>query len=262
MPDEYSFHKFSRGLSPPDGKLLQSNLRDLGHQGAGRFHPKEFNKTMGNLRLFVLIILMGVLGAPSVSMGEDKTPETCTYEVAVWNVKEKRVIEVQKTRHPYKEVTKEETEAATGCTVCSEDQVLVSLPSVPDFWICRKLAPKVKKTLLGLVENGSTIKSIRGYRAIRSKGPIDESGNRTLLSNHSFGTAIDINRELNGLYNRCFEFGPTCRLVLGGHWRPGVPGTLTGDGPVVRAMKRIGFKWGGEIEGRQKDFMHFSLTGY
>jgi len=26
-------------------------------------------------------------------------------------------------------------------------------------------------------------------------------------------------------------------------------------------MVAEGFKWGGEIEGRQKDFMHFSLSG-
>ncbi len=25
---------------------------------------------------------------------------------------------------------------------------------------------------------------------------------------------------------------------------------------------QAGFKWGGEIAGKQKDFMHFSLTGY
>jgi hypothetical protein len=217
---------------------------------------------MRNPRLIILIALMGVLGVPSFSMGEDVTPETCSYEVAVWNVKAKKVIEVKKTRHAYKEVTGEETDPATGCTVCREDQVLISLPPIPKFRICRKLAPKVKKTLLGLIEGGATIKSIRGYRAVRSKGALDKDGNRTVLSNHSFGTAIDINRELNGLYDRCFEFGPKCRLVLGGRWKPGVPGTLVENGPVVRAMKEIGFKWGGEIKGRQKDFMHFSLTGY
>ena len=30
---------------------------------------------------------------------------------------------------------------------------------------------------------------------------------------------------------------------------------------IVRAMREAGFHWGGEMEGDQKDFMHFSVTG-
>jgi len=41
--------------------------------------------------------------------------------------------------------------------------------------------------------------------------------------------------------------------------------TPTGLGetsPAVIDLGKAGFLWGGRIEGRQKDFMHFSPTGY
>jgi hypothetical protein len=51
--------------------------------------------------------------------------------------------------------------------------------------------------------------------------------------------------------------------LRGGAWQPGVdPYSLSADGIVVRELQNLGFRWGGEIAGRQKDFMHFSPTGY
>jgi hypothetical protein len=97
---------------------------------------------------------------------------------------------------------------------------------------------------------------------IKSRGAADGNGNRIGFSNHSFGTAIDINPEQNGLYDNCITFGPQCRLLRGGEWRPGTPGTLDKNGDIVTLFKQAGFQWGGEIVGKQKDFMHFSLTGY
>ncbi len=64
------------------------------------------------------------------------------------------------------------------------------------------------------------------------------------------------------MYDNCVQLGPECRLLRGGEWRPGMPGTLEKDGEIVNMLKSAGFRWGGEIAGRQKDFMHFSLTGY
>jgi len=37
---------------------------------------------------------------------------------------------------------------------------------------------------------------------------------------------------------------------------------LHADSNIVRAIEDIGLKWGGEIDGKRKDFMHFSPTGY
>lgn len=216
---------------------------------------------MSKIRIIIVPFIL-LLMLSSVSAQGAGTKTTCSYDVAVWNVPAKKIIGVQRVSHPYSELREEEIDYETGCTVCTEDQVTVSLPSMADFLICRKIAPEVSDTLHRLIEIGLPISSIRGYQVVRSRGAIDGNGNRTALSNHSYGTAIDINREKNGLYDNCVKFGSGCRLVLGGHWRPGVPGTLVKNGPVVRAMKELGFKWGGEIKGRQKDFMHFSLTGY
>jgi hypothetical protein len=95
-----------------------------------------------------------------------------------------------------------------------------------------------------------------------TKGPVDSAGNRTRFSYHSYGIALDINEDHNGLYENCVRFGPRCRLRRGGQWDPRQPLSLTQDHPLVRALKRMGFKWGGEIAGKQKDFMHFSPYGY
>ena len=110
---------------------------------------------------------------------------------------------------------------------------------------------------------GEKINSVVGYRVGRTRGGVDAQGNRTGFSNHSYGVAIDINTEHNGLYINCVEFGPQCQLSRGGSWRPlQDPYSLLKDGQIVKMFKRTGFKWGGEIKGQQKDFMHFSLTGY
>jgi hypothetical protein len=96
-----------------------------------------------------------------------------------------------------------------------------------------------------------------------TRGDADADGNRTLFSNHSFGIALDINEGHNGLYDQCLQFDGNCRLLRGGAWQPGVdPFSLSGDGIIVQALQSLGLSWGGEIAGRQKDFMHFSPTGY
>ena len=189
-------------------------------------------------------------------------PTTCTYSTSSWNVKQKRSVEARTVSHAYSELADEEVDKATGCTVCSEDQMELSIPGIAPFKLCRKIAPDVEAALNDLIMKGFPVKSIKGYLVIKSRGEIDSKGNRTGFSNHSYGAAVDINRELNGLYDNCYSFGPSCRLVLGGRWQPETPGTNVDDGPSVKAMKGIGLKWGGQIAGRQKDFMHFSPTGY
>jgi hypothetical protein len=202
------------------------------------------------------------LAIPARAMAERPVPETCTYETATWNVKLKRSVDVHTVSHPYADLLPGERDPGSGCTVCREDQVPVNVPGVGQVMLCYKVAKRVEDVLLRLVARGAHIVSLRGYKVIRSRGPLDAGGNRTGFSNHSYGAALDINRELNGLYKNCVTWGPRCRLAMGGPWRPGVPGTLVKGGAVVSAMKDIGFKWGGEIAGRQKDFMHFSITGY
>ncbi|MEK6743441.1 MAG: M15 family metallopeptidase [Nitrospirota bacterium] len=189
-------------------------------------------------------------------------PAECTYVVQTWNVDLKSSLQKQEVRHPYDEITSAETDPATGCTVCSEDQILVDLPPLQAFSVCHQLALRVRSLIRDLVRYGAPLNAVIGYRVIKSRGPVDGNGNRTGFSNHSFGTAIDINPEQNGLYDNCIDFGPQCRLIRGGEWKPGAAGTLEHNDDIVRSFKAAGFKWGGEIAGKQKDFMHFSLTGY
>ena len=94
---------------------------------------------------------------------------------------------------------------------------------------------------------------------------------RQELSNHSYGTAIDINADDNGLYRDCNLRELTvsgiagCTLGVGGHWNPDSrPRTsITRDSVVYRAFtSTVGWQWGGEISGSTRDIMHFSLTGY
>lgn len=210
----------------------------------------------------LFLISLFVLLATSAVAASRPLPITCSYEMQIWNVKEKRSVSPKKAERPYSELRPEEIDPATGCTVCSEDQELVSIPPIPPFFICYKIAPRVRSLVDELAKKGAPIHSVVGYHVIKSRGPVDKDGNRTGFSNHSFGTAIDINPEQNGLYDNCMTFGPECRLIRGGEWRIGNAGALEPDGDIVVAFKAAGFRWGGEIAGKQKDFMHFSLTGY
>jgi len=211
------------------------------------------------LRALFAIVLTLILGA---EVNAEGIRNTCTYQTFKWNVNLRGSVGHEKIHHSYNDLTPEEIDPTTGCTVCEEDQETIHIPPLTPFRVCKVFAPVVRKTLLKLIQQGEPIYEVVGYHVGRTRGQPDASGNRTEFSNHSYGIAIDINPQLNGLYDNCVRFGPNCRLIRGGPWRPGQPGTLTSESPIVKAMKAAGFRWGGEIQGNQKDFMHFSLTGY
>lgn len=188
-------------------------------------------------------------------------PAKCHYEYTVWNVKEKRSVERRKVAKPYRDLTRAE-KSPEGCTPCEEDQELVTLSNQLQFRACKILASKFKAALEAALSQGETIKSVVGYRSQVSRGPVDAKGNRTELSNHAFGVALDINEDFNGLYSQCHRWSPKCVLVKGGKYSPGSPLSLVKSGPIVQELVRAGFRWGGEIAGQQKDFMHFSPSGY
>jgi len=189
--------------------------------------------------------------------------QQCTYSTWAWSVQQKKAVEYRTVNKDMRELAPFERDAVTGCSVCVQDQLELRLPNLKPFKVCKRIAKDVETNLRMLLEKGEPIKTIIGYRVGLTRGPVDRSGNRTLFSNHSFGIAVDINPEHNGLYTNCFQFGPKCKKLRGGHWRPSIdPLSLVHNSKVVQMFKRIGFKWGGEIQGRQKDFMHFSITGY
>jgi hypothetical protein len=120
----------------------------------------------------------------------------------------------------------------------------------------------VRSALEKALRSGQKVEAVMGYRVQKSKGPLTAKGERTQWSFHSFGAAVDLNEAHNGLYDRCVRWGPGCRLIKGGRRKDDDPLSIKATDPVVSSMKEAGFLWGGTISGRQKDFMHFSPSGY
>jgi len=189
--------------------------------------------------------------------------QSCSYNTWRWNVHVNQSVQQERVVHSYDSLMPEERDHNSGCTVCEEDQVGIEVAGLPIFHVCKIFAPRIKQSLEEILRRGERVNSVIAYRVGRSRGKIDKEGNRTEFSNHSFGVALDINMEHNGLYKRCAVFGPQCQLSRGGAWKPATdPYSLTSNGLIVRTLKANGLRWGGEISGLQKDFMHFSPTGY
>ncbi len=199
--------------------------------------------------VFVLLLAPGVQAA------------TCTYQTWDWDSVQRKAVNIRKVSKPKSELTREELGDVPGCSVCEEDQVELRLPQLAPFKVCKSYESKVRRAIESALNEGFPISNVVGYRVGKTKGPLSPTGQRTQFSNHSFGVAIDINSEKNGLYDHCIQFGPHCKLIRGGDYRPGAPGSIEKSSSVYRAMKDEGLKWGGEIQGKQKDFMHFSPTG-
>lgn len=77
----------------------------------------------------------------------------------------------------------------------------------------------------------------------------------SMLSHHSYGTAIDINPEENYFIDR------TTGTRSGKYWKPGAdPYSIPEHGSVVRAFRNHGWSWGGHFIGAS-DYMHFTYLG-
>ena len=203
-----------------------------------------------------LIFLLAVFISPA------NAQELCTYQTYSWNTIKKEAVNYETVKKPYAELTADEVDAYTGCNVCEQDQRIIDLPPLKPFKVCHILAPRLTSVLEDLLKQGEPVYNVIGYRVGKTRGDVDGDGNRTGFSNHSFGVAIDINPEQNGLYDKCIRFNQSCRLIRGGPWSPKNEGSLKADGAIVGAMEDLGLKWGGQILGKQKDFMHFSPGGY
>lgn len=205
------------------------------------------------------------------------TPETCTYEMYNWSVSQRRAVNHRTVSKLYEEVEGDERDPEDArCTVCSEDQERVDVEAlgidgVGDIRVCWAHRANVEAALREVVDSGEfEIQELVAYRPGRTRGAVRDDM-RQELSNHSYGTAIDINAGDNGLYRDCNLRELTvsgisgCTLGVGGAWNPqSRPRTsITRDSVVYRAFTgTAGWQWGGEISGSTRDIMHFSLTGY
>lgn len=186
----------------------------------------------------------------------------CTYNTWEWDAVHQHSTNQRTVRKDRAALSREERGPIEGCSVCLEDQADIALAGLPSFKVCKSFVPKFERVLRAIVRSGFRLHSVVAYRVGKSKGAIDAKGLRTEFSNHSYGTAIDLNAEANGLYDNCLQFGPECRLLRGGPYDAHRVDAVTKASSAYRLLINEGFKWGGEINGRQKDFMHFSLSGY
>ncbi|MBU0505772.1 M15 family metallopeptidase [bacterium] len=186
--------------------------------------------------------------------------DTCSYTYTVWNTAQKRTVMKQKITKLRSELTEAE-KGPFNCTICKEDQEIVTLDNDASMKLCRHVAEKIKGALNQVLKEGYDIQSLVGYRPSKSRGPVDAKGNRTQFSQHAFGVAVDVNQEFNGLYTNCQEWGPTCKLIKGGTYDPKKPLAITAKSPIIPAMEKAGLKWGGFRKDSLKDFMHFSPDG-
>jgi hypothetical protein len=128
-------------------------------------------------------------------------PKTCTYSTYKWNVRQRKAVEYKQIHHSYKNLAPYEIHKDTGYTVCEEDQVEIAITGINRFKVCKRFAGKIEKSLRKLRLQNQLITAVVGYRMGMTKGNIDNQANRTEFSYHSFGIAIDINPEKNGLYD-------------------------------------------------------------
>ena len=205
-----------------------------------------------------------------------QSPQTCTYDAYAWDTRKKRSTDHFHVEKPYNEVTDDERDPnAPECTICSEDQVFIDPKEfgvkLGKIRICHAFAPQIRKALTAIAQSGEfDIIQLEGYRPGRTRGKIDDNGLRTQWSQHSFGTALDINANRNAIYSNCPHKAVNsakdldgCKKGIGGAWQPEKQPrvSIVKDGIVYREMTAF-WKWGGEIDGNTKDIMHFSVTGY
>ncbi len=206
-----------------------------------------------------MFILWSILSFSGEASGSD---EKCTYITYQWNVRDQKAVRHLKIVKPYSELSVTEKDNRTGCSVCEEDQVTLTFYGLRPVRVCKFIAPQVRAIFDALQRKHAPLLDVVGYRVGMTRGEIDSDGNRTGFSNHSFGVALDVNTDQNGLYENCASFNSSCRLIKGGKWDSTQEFSLTKESMIVQEFEQSGFHWGGEIVGQQKDFMHFSPSGY
>lgn len=232
---------------------------------------------MGKAKFIHSLIVMAaaLVGFCAVPCAAEKPSPSCHYNVSSWSVARRTTVDHHAIRKNYADVTADERDPAEPrCSICEEDQRQIvpaglGWPNVGAFRVCAVYQKQIEDALSAIAKSKEfKILTLTGYRPGRTRGPVVD-GLRSQLSNHSFGTAIDINAGHNGLYGKCdiheisMESLRKCKLNVGGTWDPSKrkATSIVPNGVVYKAMSSF-FKWGGEIHGNIRDLMHFSITGY
>lgn len=105
--------------------------------------------------------------------------KTCSYKTYSWNTVERKAVEFQFISHAYSSISEIEIDPTTGCTVCEEDQVEISIAPLPSFKVCHLLASDLKMVVEDLLSQGEPVFDVVGYRVGKTRGEIDDLGNRT-----------------------------------------------------------------------------------
>lgn len=132
---------------------------------------------------------------------------------------------------------------------CSRAMTTIKVPSrskgTLNLTIHKNLAEDVKAIFKEIYDSGFDAYMVGGYCYRQINNPNNKSSSRP-LSMHSFGCAIDINWDVNPFVSkgRPMTTGDTDKVFR------------TPNSPVVQAMARHGFGWGG----RYGDYMHFSTA--
>ena len=78
------------------------------------------------------------------------------------------------------------------------------------------------------------------------------------VSQHSYGTCIDINFDEN-----YYCYASNGKAITGSFWKPGEnPYSITQNGSVVKAFAKYGWKWGGNAWTTLRDYMPFTYLGH
>ena len=218
--------------------------------------------------MIIMTLMLTLFASPGFE--EPDPTAQCTYRTYNWSTVKKKAVNHKTVKTTRGKLTAEERDPEDPrCTVCREDQTTLELEGIPKITVCRHYADKVKTALEETKAAGFKMRTLIGYRVGRTRGRI-KNGMRQQFSNHSYGTAIDINAGENGLYGKCKVDGvpktaadiKRCKLRVGGAWNPKrrPKSSVREGGPAHAAFTQF-WKWGGARTDKVKDFMHFSPTG-
>ena len=138
--------------------------------------------------------------------------------------------------------------------------------------VAASVAKTVQAAFKAAFDAGYPIKSMRPVRYFGGDDDKSMDENNTSAFNcrnvaggsswsqHSYGSAIDINPVENPYINRAGRVSPSAGEAYVDRARTDTPSLLTAESVLVVSLKAAGWGWGGEWSSL-KDYQHFSASG-